>query len=511
MIARIRQTLARFAGRPQTAAARIGAGWARRDRATREAAADQVARPDAAAWAARRWGGATTDRLNSAHWSGATGDRINADLALYLPELRARCAYEAANNPFVEGVIRTHCIDVVGRRGPTFNVESESDAYNSALEDVFREWAESPTACGTQSFADMLRGWVRMEWIAGEHVSQMMTDNAADGPVKLRVLDYHPDRLAQPWTADGVVVLGIEIEPATGRPLRYYISRESQIGAFSVATGQVDPVPAASILHDFNRLEPGQVRGVPLLAPALSTIADLRDYDAQTLDAARIAADLAVLLTRDEDSSGAYENLDVSVPIERRQLRTLPPGWKPHTINPPQPATTYVQFRAERQRDIGRAADMPLMLVRLGSEDHNYSSARFDAQVYQRSVQVRQSRLERPLNRIASQVEAEASLAGVLPPRPPRVRFTWSNWQTLPHVDRVKEAKADSEEIAGKRKAVADVIDGNLDDHVRKLARERDAFAAAGLQWPGEAVFVSAGQVDDQVDDETDDNGVEDE
>ncbi len=53
------------------------------------------------------------------------------------------------------------------------------------------------------------------------------------------------------------------------------------------------------------------------------------------------------------------------------------------------------EFRKERSRDLGRPAGMPLMQIRLDSSGHNYSSARFDAQTYQKANRIIQGSLGR--------------------------------------------------------------------------------------------------------------------
>src|SRR5690606_29907051 len=94
-------------------------------------------------------------------------------------------------------------------------------------------------------------------------------------------------------------------------------------------------------------------------------------------------------------------------------------------------------------RELGRPINMPLMMVRLGSEEHNYSSARFDGQIYQRGIAcVQASRLERPLNRCVNEVAREAELARQLPPRPADVSYRWLH-NKPPHVDPAKEANAE--------------------------------------------------------------------
>lgn len=416
-------------------------------KATRVRKAAAATRQTAATGAERirRWDGAQTDRLNKAHWQGvgqAYMQPINADLWHDLPVLRARCEHEAQNNPFVEGVIETHAVDVVGPEGPTLQIQSKSQRYNRALEDVWREWFDAPDINGVLDGVDMIRMWIRMFWLAGEHVDQIVTDRAAIGPVQMKILNLHPSRLQEQasMAGDPLVVMGIK-RTAQGRPLTYYIAQPSSFGVYTIASSKSDPIPAEYIIHEFKVLEPGQARGVPWLASSLQTTADLRDYDVQVLDAARAAADQATYVTQNNPDA-PFIPVNEIYEVERRTIRTLPNGCDIKQLAGTQPMPEYVGYRSERQRELGRGVNMPLMTIRLGSEDHNYSSARFDNKVYQRGVACLQSRIHRRvLNRLVMEVAREAELSRAIPPRPKdftRQSLAWT-WQPPATVDFEKE------------------------------------------------------------------------
>lgn len=420
-------------------------GWLTRLWTTRADQSAVAAEVDSSPWTLRRYEGASTDRLNKAHWGSVTGQPINADLLSDLATLRHRAAFEAANNPFVEGVIDTHATDIVGECGPSLQVHSSSDRYNTKLEKLWKNWWGMPDINGQLSGADMARLWVRMLWICGEFLVQKVTDATAFGsPVSLRLLNLHPERLDTPpnLASDAMVGMGVR-RTREGKPTQYYITDPLPFGAMSIAMGNYTPVSPDDIIHQFRMLESGQIRGVPWLASSLQTVADIRDYDAQVLDAARMAADQATFLYTDHPDA-PFVQANESTTVQRRTISTMPPGWKPQQLNPTQPSTNYIQYRMERLRELGRPVNMPLMTVRLGSEDHNYSSARFDGQVYLRGLRVLQAWIERgALNNCLRDIAREATLAGALPQAPVDgdVTYEWT-WPIPPHVDPSKEADA---------------------------------------------------------------------
>lgn len=455
--------------------------------------------------AIRRWEAADTSRLNRSHWRKANDRTINHDLVSDLKTLAARSQYEIANNPNVEGLIKTHAIDVVGERGPKLQVQSTDAKYDLLLEQGWKTWFKKPDVNGILSGVDILRLWIRSLWARGEYVAQIVPadpDVPSESPVTFRLHAIHARRLATPpaLIGDPLVALGIR-RTRTGRPTAYFIDQQIDSVLYDLSY-QYDEIPAAQILHDFLELEPGQVRGVPWLGPALQDIADLRDYDTEVLDAARMAADNAVLL-HTEHPDAPYMQAQESVEIERRTISTLPPGWKASQMKPEQPTTSYREFRHERLRNVGRLVNMPLMMVLLDASKHNYSSARLDSQTYQRGNTTTQTRFEeRALERLVAMVERDMQLQSKLPLRPRgEVKHVWV-WPKAPHVDPGKEAAAETERLKAGTITRTEVCASRGVDYeqvVIQLARERDIRVKHGLEADGsdetdEEAFIRAAE-----------------
>jgi len=473
-------------------AAMLGGGAEMRQRSL-EQSADPPAPAEAATptapWRLRRWDAADTHRLNEAHWQHAHGQPINADLASDLKTLRARCSYEAANNPIVEGVIFSHGVDLVGSQGPTLQVVSDSDQYNDALEQLYTDWAQMPDINGRLSMADLLNQSVKLWWTKGEHVWQKVTADVGDDEISLRLLSIDPDRLDTPpgMHGDPLVALGVR-RTKQGRPTNYYIAQPEFFGPYTFFATKFDELPSDDVIHQYEELEPGQVRGFPWLASALQTVADLRDYDQQVLDAARNAAAQGVVWYA-EHPDASYLEVNESTPFQRGMNQTGPPGWKPMMIDPSQPGAHYVEFRTERLRELGRARSMPLMKILLGSEDHSFASARMDNQNYGRSLQMLAGWTERSsLNPLVNALAREGSLIRrngryLLPPRPARVTLKW-NWPKQPHVDPVKEANAQDTKLKNGTISLYEAIEDDgrdVDAVIAGRKRANQQLLAAGL------------------------------
>lgn len=463
-----------------------------------KAAAAAGAPAGAGTFALRRWESAETNRLNRDQWQRARGQSINTDLLADLEQLRTRASYELANNPTLEGVVNTYCDDVAGAAGPTLQVQCADDDYADALEAVWCDWFREPDATGRLGGVDLLSLWARGLWVNGEFLTQKVTAAGPPeevGPVALRLKAIHPRRLQTPaeYGGDADVCMGVRLAP-DGRPTLYYVSDPLRMGAFVLDVGKYAPLRPRDVVHRYLVVEEDQVRGVPWLATPLQSVADLRSYDAQVLDAARQAADMAVYWYTDHPDA-PFLDVNESAEIERRTQTTGPPGWKPASFTPPQPATSYVDYRAERHREMGRPRGMPLMRVRLDSSKHSYSSARFDDQVYRTGMARMQGWFERrTLNGLLDDVRLEAELYAAAHPewehaaalrRPPRggVAYRWI-WPKFPHVDVQKEASGERIRLEDGTLTYGDALAAyGLDEDTVIASRKRtDAkLRAAGL------------------------------
>jgi len=428
----------------------------------------------------RRWEAAQSTRLNAAHWAPVNDRSINADLGDLLATMRARCIYEQANNGYVKHAIDTLGTDVVGQYGPTLRVQPADSAYTHQLERIWADWWAHPDVRGRSAGVEILKQCIRLLPTCGEYLVQITKSRRRGADeLSLRLKTIHPRRLDQPTDrmADDYTNLGIQTD-ADGRPLTYYIVTDS------TAKTAHTPVKARYIYHLFEEVEPDQLRGWPWLATCLEEIADLRDFDAEVLDAARMAADNAVLLqTRDPNLDPVEVN--ESTEIERRTISTLPPGWEARQMVPQQPATSYVEYHRERLRPLGLAMGQPLMILLADASNANYSSARFDDQTYGRGIQDLQAWTGRAfLSPLLAEVEQEARRLGLLKARrPAEVKVSWL-WPKRPHVDPYKERMADKVALDGgftDLGTVAASSGTDEDDLIAARKATNEKLAAAGL------------------------------
>ena len=391
----------------------------------------------------RRWDSAETNRLNEKTW-GKVGNAqtINRDLYEQRSTLVARCRHERYNNPMLEGLCETYSIDVIGGGGPSLVVESESEEYNKALKDLWSDfWHASNMEVSGLTGNQLLQRLIIQDFTDGDWCQQFVdlsNELPGDSVVNFRLLDIDPERLKTPFhlAGDYYTALGIKRD-RLGRAVQYFVAEPSDQFANwdqSLYSHEHIALTPSEFLHNFYSREPAQVRGFPRFASILQEMADLRDFDAQVLDAARAAANNSFLLwTEIPEMVDGMEAFTGTIDLERQTAKAIPPGYKATQMNPANPAANYVEYRHERMRAAGRIIHMPLLAVLLSAEDSNFSQSRIDLNVmYERGLnQYRQQRVVPWLNRLVREVEKEGRLATdvggqfVLPPRPNRVSFSF--------------------------------------------------------------------------------------
>lgn len=445
----------------------------------------------------RRWEGAETDRLNEAHWAGVQGRTINGDLELKLKTLRQRLFYELANNALLRGMVRSFQADVVGPHGPTLELTGENDAadrYARTLEDLWGGWWKMPDFKGQRGGPEVLKQQMYMLLPAGDFFERKRNADGRrrptnDTPIRLRLQSIHPRRLDTPPTrgANGrEVVLGVEVDEE-GIPTAYWVDRNQEFSRR--LTRNFQRIEARNVIHGYEVDEPDQIRGVPWMASALPVLADLRDYDAEVLEAARQAAQHGVTWFTDHEDVEPFQG-EATKEIERGQHEMGPPGWKPMQLQPGQPKDSYPEYRKERARDLGRPISMPGMVVRQDASDSSFSSSRMVGQMYENPIRSVRGWLQRiELDPLLADVEREGRLAGELPTqRPGQIRARWVWPPTIKRsADPDKESRGAERRLKTRISTLADELADSgqtVRGQIREIQRIQREFEEAGLEVP---------------------------
>lgn len=314
------------------------------------------------------------------------------------------------------------------------------------------------------------------------------------GPTGFRLSVLPADQIDPAMTRDlggsARIVAGVEFD-ASEQVTAYHVLPDAPGVAFATY-GETLRIPASEILHIFDPIFPGQVRGVTWLAPVLLKLAD---YDAASdamLMNLKTQSLFAGFITDDEGGAAGFEGNQqggaVNVSLEPGAMRILPRGTDVKFAQPSGGLSQQVDFIRVQLHEI--AAGLGLMYEQISGDlsEANYSSARFGLLEFRRRAEMLQrnlieGQLLRPLWRRWIDWKA---LAGEITPEDAAssdyraVRFVPPGWAW---VDPLKEVNAEVRAIEAGLKSRAEVIAGrgrDLDEVDEEIAADTRAAGQKG-------------------------------
>lgn len=331
-----------------------------------------------------------------------SGSSANTEITPSLPMLRNRSRDLVRNNCYAKrgmAVIRTNTVGT----GIITKVRGNSKAKARRVDAAFDAWAET-TAIDYDGRNDiyglqnLIIGTVAE---AGECLIRKRIPAPKDGmqlPVQLQVIeaDFLDSGMA-PITVDNgnVVIQGIEFD-ARGRRVAYHLSEQHPGESYRIGTKlKVNRIPADEVLHIYDLTRPGQVRGVPWLAPAIIKLRDLDEYEDAQLMKQKIASAFAAFVHGDGVQSG-FQDQDstssLSDFIAPGTIEHLPPG-KEITFGTPPMVTGYQEYIGTHLRAIAIALGVTYEALTGDLTGVNFSSGRMGWLEFQRNITDWQDRI----------------------------------------------------------------------------------------------------------------------
>jgi lambda family phage portal protein len=238
----------------------------------------------------RQYAAAKATRLND--WVPANQD-INSIIRSSRPILLARTRQLVRDFPYFNKAINVLTNYTVGT-GIRFQSKVETDGeYNKRLatqiEDAV-EWAmEELDISGRLHGSELERLAKRQDIEAGEFLFRKIIINKPGRYIPYALMPIEPEWLTTVYAtplAGNELDQGIEYDPTTGRAVAYHLAIPQGIGK-NIKT---ERVPAEQILHGFQCLRPGQLRGISPFVTAILIAYSLDDYMNAEIDTARLAA-----------------------------------------------------------------------------------------------------------------------------------------------------------------------------------------------------------------------------
>ncbi|RPI82209.1 MAG: phage portal protein, partial [Planctomycetaceae bacterium] len=168
-----------------------------------------------------RFDAAQTTDENTRHWANADllGPQSELDPAVR-SKVRSRARYEAANNTYCAGMLRTLANDTIGT-GPALQCQSGSRDADTELEMRFWEWSQAV------DLPRKLRLMRESKARDGEVFASLRTNPRLRVPVQLDILLHESEMVAEPAMSLNVSSLtdGIVLDDF-GNPLAYRLLLE---------------------------------------------------------------------------------------------------------------------------------------------------------------------------------------------------------------------------------------------------------------------------------------------
>jgi len=188
----------------------------------------------------------------------------------------------------------------------------------------------------------------------------------------------NPERLKTPADKinDGNIRDGIEVDK-WGVPVYYWIKKASKTGQFlSDSSDNFVRVPARKghrivVLHDYITKDPEQMRGYPILAPAMRTFREFGDLIGAELTSNVVTSALSLFVESENPGTvaNAFMNTDDYDEDDRMQEMTPgqvwygSPGEKPHLLGANRPGNTFEPFTRLLKKAFSSATGIPLPVL----------------------------------------------------------------------------------------------------------------------------------------------------
>lgn len=321
----------------------------------------------------------------------ATGGSPNSEIGPALVSLRNNVRQLVRDNPYAARAIDVWVAQTIGD-GITGRPDGDDDALATRVRTAWQAWAET-TECDADGQHDLyglqaLAERARRE--SGEALIRLRPRLPTDGltvPLQLQVLEADFLDLGKTGTnGANIIIQGVEFD-TIGRRVAYWLYTEHPgdltLGALPFRSLTSRRVPADRVIHLYQVQRPGQVRGVPDLAPVVTALKDLGDYDEAIRVRAKIDACLAAFVSPAVQDEVTPLGLTTETKDDGTKVEHFEPGMigylKPGdqvTIAEPKPSGGHNDYRLAALQSIAAGARITYDQIAGDLRQANYSSLR---------------------------------------------------------------------------------------------------------------------------------------
>lgn len=443
----------------------------------------------------RKYEGASRSRRTQ-NWH-ASNSSANAENQNAIEILRNRSRDLVRNNPYGARFISVISNNTVGK-GIIPNIISPTEALSTRHTKLWERWAENPKffdVDGRHTFYSMQALLMKSVVESGEVIVRLVRSSSDDAPIpfKVQILesDHLPtERFFMNPVNENKIIQGIEVD-GLGKAIAYHLY-ESHPGSLGIDTTwsktpfRTVRVPADQVAHVFKLDRPGQLRGVPWLAPAMLRLRDLDEFEDAELVRQKVAACFAAFIEDMEPPNDISTSESKEFDLEKLEpgiIEHLPPG-KKITFGTPPPTSMsgYQQFTASILRAAAAGVGVSYEALTGDLSQVNFSSARMGWLEFQRNIDCWREHIVIPsyCEKVFSWFKEGATLMGE------RVDGTYASWITPRRemIDPTKEVPAKIKSIRAGLETLSEAIRAqgkDPDDHFNEIKADNDKLTSLGL------------------------------
>jgi len=361
-----------------------------------------------------RGAGAPGVRNSSSYEAGSTGTRrvagwptvatrANDALLSNLATLRDRSRAAVRNDGYAKGAVNRLVSNLIGT-GIRPISQADDPEFRRALQALWERWTDESDADGLLDFYGQ-QGQAARTWLTGgESFARLRPRLLSDGltvPLQIQILE--PELCPHDYTHwSQRIRAGIQFDAIGRRTAYYFHPCRPEQDDFDASRHVA--VPADLVIHLYNPLRPGQLRGEPQLAQALVALHESHKFS----DAALLRQQLANMLTGFVKRPPAVGDVGEVNPLtglpattiggkpfaqlEPGTMQELDPGEEVEWSDPPE-APGYGEFIKAQLRHIATAADVPYELLTGDLSSVNDRSVRVLLHEFRRAIQAWQHQI----------------------------------------------------------------------------------------------------------------------
>lgn len=341
----------------------------------------------------------------SASWETSDGS-VNSLMMPALRNLRSRSRAAVRNDPYAFNAIDKRVSNLIGT-GITPRPTTADPALRKLLQELWEDWVDESDADGVTDFYGQQALIARTVETAGECFVRLRPRSLDEGlavPIQLQTLapEFVPHDKFETTGNGNSIRAGIEFEPS-GKRVAYWMYRAHprEVSGLTSGYNQLVRVPAAQVLHIFEPVEPGQLRGAPRLSPVLKRLRSLDNYDDAVLFRQEVANLFAGFITRPAPDSGQVPrdpvtgqllNLDEDgftpmVALEPGTMQELGAGEEVEFSKPPDAGNNYPDFMRQQLLAAAAGSGTPYELLTGDMRDVNDRALRVVLNEFRRRLE----------------------------------------------------------------------------------------------------------------------------